>query len=612
MKNKGVFYLSVLFFFSLMSCVRNECRVTSPDGSLSMELGVREGVLSYRIFKDTTLVLDYSDMCWSVSGIQYGSRVEEIKVQDKSRETVSYEVLGGHAFAEEQYHRVLYKIVSDTFPESFLEVRAFNGGIAFRYLKPGKDTVSIGDFTEFSLPAETKVWLQGNVRYYEGDYQLYDVSALSEGQLAGPPVVLKYPDQDFYAAITESDLSNFAGMSLEVTEQGTFRSRLDGATVLSGDIHTPWRVVLVGSLNDLVNNDEITALSDSASPELFEHSESWLHPGKCVWSWLTGTGVSFENMKKFSALAGELGIEYNLVDEGWSSWQEGEKDGWALMKELVDYSSERGVKIWAWKAYPDRNGIPGIQTPERRAAFFQKCKETGIVGLKIDFFDSESQEITKYYQETLEEAARYGLMINFHGCNKPTGLNRSYPNEMCREGIKGYEYGVSTDCNVTLPFTRLLAGHGDATPLMMNPGQMNGTTMAHQLASAVVYSSPLLCLAAHPEEIAQSPNRDFIVSMPVVWDETVVLPPSEIGELVLFARRSGDVWYVAGMTKAPQDFELALSFLDNKKQYRVLSVMDVAEQPCLTANEEDTVEGGERLAVRMNARGGFVAKISPL
>ncbi len=612
MERKGWFWIvAVLLGSVLAACGRTEYAVKSPDGSVVVEMAVRDGNLCYRVFKDATLVVDRSDMLWSVAGDRLGSRVEKMKIRRKDAKDASFDVLGGHASGRERYNGVLCEIVSDTLPAFLLEVRAFDEGVAFRYLSDAAGAAEIDDFTTFIVPSGTTVWLQDNIRYYEGNYSAHDADDLSEGQLAGPPVVVKYPQPDLYAAVTEAGLADFAGMALRVSGKRVFQAELDGKTLLSGNVRTPWRVVLVGSLNDLVNNDVVAALSENPSETLFRDADRWLKPGKCVWSWLTGTGVSFENMKKFSEWAGQLGIEYNLVDEGWSSWQEDGKDGWALMKELVDYSAERNVKVWAWKAYPDRNGIPGIQTPERRKEFFEKCKETGIAGLKIDFFDSESQEITKYYRETLREAAEYGLMINFHGCDKPTGLNRTYPNEMSREGIRGYEYGISTDCNVTLPFTRLLAGHGDVTPLVLNPGQMNGTTLAHQLASAVIYSSPLLCLAAHPEEILNSPDREFIVSMPTVWDETVVLPPSEIGEAVLWARRSGSVWYVGGMTKERRSFELDLSFLD-AGEYAVSCITDIPDQPHDAARKEERLTGSDKLRIEMNARGGFAAKISPL
>lgn len=598
------------FLFALQMVNASEIfTVKSPDGSVSIEIKVKDQKLIYQVFKRKNRVIAEANMRWAVAHQEFGHQVNSIKMIKKAKNDSSYPVLGGHSKARDKYHAAIYRIHSDKASDFNVEVRAFNDGVAFRYLLENDKTVEVNDLTTFAIPEYSKVWLQGNTKHYEGDYLEKNVDELAIGQIAGPPVVIQYPENDLYAAITESGLYDFAGMSLKVSEKRTFQSQLDGKTIKHGDIHTPWRVIMVGTMNNLVNNDIVTNLSDATSPELFAHSSSWLKPGKCVWSWLTGTGVSYENMREFSKLAGELGIEYNLVDEGWSSWQEGGKDGWAMMKELVDYSEKQNVKIWAWKAYPDRKGIPGLQTAARRTDFFKKCKEIGIVGLKIDFFDSEAADITTYFKETLEEAAKYGLMINFHGCNKPTGLNRTYPNEMTREGIKGYEYGMSLDCNVTLPFTRLLAGHGDVTPLTLNKGQMKGTTEAHQIASAVIFSAPLLCLTAHPSEILANANRDFISGIPVVWDETIVLPPSKIGQTVLFAKRSGKDWYIAGMTKEAKEFTINGSFL-GKGNHVMHTIQDMV-------GEQGTVDGGnvrvtnkDQFQIKMNKGGGFVARIT--
>jgi alpha-glucosidase len=326
-----------------------------------------------------------------------------------------------------------------------------------------------------------------------------------------------------------------------------------------------------------------------------------------------------EDMMMFSKWAGELGIPYNLVDAGWGYWKDGDKDCWAVMKDLVDYSAKQNVKILLWKGYPDMGGIEGINTPQRWESFVKKCKEAGVAGMKIDFFNNEGQEITKFYHDALEDAAKNKLVINFHGSNKPTGLSHTFPNEMNREGIQGNEGGVNAGRAIILPFTRLLAGHADYTPLFLNqsikdfnePYSLGNTSWCHQIASALIFSAPLLCLSANPEDILKNPNRDFICSMPTVWDETIVLPPSEIGELVLMARRSGKDWYVAGMTQKPQpDINVSLKFLE-KGNYKAHLIKDVPDQQTVTRIENIVLTAKENFSIKMNSNGGFVAKLSP-
>lgn len=607
---------AILAAFTL-SCSKPVYTVVSPDKSMKIEIKTSGEQLYYMVTKGNHAIIDTSEIVWTINDITFGTRTDKITEVEKKTENTEYPTVGIHSLAIDHCNTVSYKISSNGIPDFLLEVKAFDDGVAFRYVAEYDGESSVDDFTTFVLPRKSEVWYQGDVNYYEGTYVRQNAENLKVDQLAGPPVVIKDPQTGIYSAITEAGLYDFAGMALQATGEQTFKARLSGKTIKRGKIETPWRVIMAGDLNTLVNNDIITNLSEKPSEELFKGSSGWIKPGKCVWSWLTEYNirskysVTFEDMKTFSKLAGELGFEYNLVDEGWGSWKQGDKDCWAMMKELVDYSAAYGVKIWAWKAYPDRKGIPGLQTVEKRREFFKKCKEIGVVGLKIDFFDNEGQDITKFYQDALKDAAEYQLMLNFHGCNKPTGLNRTFPNELSREGIRGNEGGVNVDCDVTLPFTRLIAGHGDFTPLFLNEEMMGGTSWPHQIASAFAFSSPLLCLAANPDDILANPSREFICSMPTVWDETIVLPPSEIGELVLLAKRKGKEWYIAGMTKEEQTgLTINLSFL-GQGTYNAHLIKDTSGSQVSATIEDIQVTANRKLPVTMNPKGGFVAKISP-
>jgi alpha-glucosidase len=314
-------------------------------------------------------------------------------------------------------------------------------------------------------------------------------------------------------------------------------------------------------------------------------------------------------MKVFSDLASELGFEYNLVDEGWSDWKDGSRDCWDLMKELVDYSAKKGVKIWVWKAYPDRKGIEGLHDPEKRVAFFKKCKEIGIAGMKLDFFDSEDQNIIQFYQEALRDAAKYQLMVNFHGANKPTGETRTWPNEMTREAVRGMENRVPwAPSNSILPFTRYLAGHADFTPV--NFGKRIGeVTWSHHIATMVIYTSPFLCIGAEPQDILDNPAKELIKSIPPVWDETIVLPQSKIGELAIYARRKGDTWFLAAVNglNEPKTLTLDLSFL-KKGSYKLTAMKDDPAKQASATMSNTQVSAGTPYTVELNAAGGFICR----
>lgn len=602
----------------------------SPDRSVKMEILQFNGQLQYRLFKHGSLIIDKSDIKWMVNDHVFGTQTNKVQLLEKKRVHTTYQTTGTHSIAINSSNNFKYMVTSDGGRSFGLEIRVFNEGAAFRYTLNEPGTSEINDLTRFVLPAQTKVWSQGDIKYYEGMYGMQLSDSLHAGQLAGPPVVVQYPGT-LYAAVTEGGLYDFAGMALVVSGKRTFETKLSGKTIKTGNIQTPWRIIIAGSLNTLVNNDIITNVSDAPNPVLFADASSWIKPGLSVWSWLAEQNVAskykvtFNDMKLFTKWAGELNIPYNLVDEGWGDWKDGEKDNWEMVRELVAYGATQHVKTWLWKAYPDRKGIEGINTPEKRRRFFKKCSELGIAGLKIDFFDSEAQEITRFYGDALKDAAEFKLMLNFHGANKPTGISRTYPNEMSREGIQGNEYGPNVSRGVVLPFTRLIAGHGDYTPLFLsydrkgdttwnqryNREMMGGTSWTHQIATALIFSSPLLCLSVNPLDLLNNPNKAFITTIPVTWDETIVLPPSEIGALALMARRSGKDWYIAGLTlKAVENMNVNLSFL-GKGKYNIVSLNDDPVAQTSIIQNKNELTSAQTLSINMNADGGYVAKITP-
>jgi alpha-glucosidase len=434
----------------------------------------------------------------------------------------------------------------------------------------------------------------------------------------GPPVTIELPSNTGYVAITEGGLTDFAGMSLVANGNRGLVANLSGKIHRLAAMESPWRIVEIGKdLNTLVNCDIISNVSPPYDIKLFPqgYNTDWIKPGRSVWSWLAKPrSITLENMKHFSDLAAKLGFEYNLVDEGWSNWKDSvnNKDCWDMMKELVDYAATRGVKIWVWKAYPDRKGIPGIKDAEQRKAFFQKCKDIGVVGMKVDFFDNEAQEIIQFYQAALHDAAEYHLMMNFHGANKPTGETRTWPNEMTREAVRGMENRPPwAQSNTILPFTRYLAGPADYTPVHFGD-RMGEVSWAHHVASMVIFTSPFLCVGADPQSILDNPCREMIQSIPPVWDETIVLPQSKIGELVLYLRRKGTTWFLAAMSSSNEQktIEADLSFL--KSNYRFSSVMDDKDKQANALPENGIILANSKFSITLNANGGYVGRFEKL
>ena len=582
----------------------------SPSKQLTVRVSVDDNHLSYRALHRRQTILEDSRLAWSVGSKEWGANVTGVRMVKGKKRTTGYPTIGSHSMAHNTYRAYTLDVREAAGSDYQIEFRLYDTGIAFRYLTSSDETCVVNDQTTFRLPAGADCWMQTNAKYYEDGYAHYESDNLLKDKVAGPPVTVKYPS-GVYAAITEGNLVNFGGMGLKVVEADCFQSLPEGETTLSGEIATPWRIVMVGDLNSLVNNDIVSDVSSPLSP-VFRGDTSWIKPGNCVWSWLAGYDVTLENMKKFTDWAAELGVPYNLVDEGWSHWEDkvGGKDAWQMVAELVEYSAKKGVKVWLWKAYPDRKGIDGLQTVERRRNFFRKCKELGIAGLKIDFFDSERQEVTKFYADALHDAAEYGLMINFHGSNKPTGLTRTYPNEVTREAILGLEYGSSSAYqDVVTPFSRFLAGHADYTPMSFEAWRMGNTTETHQIVQTAIFLSPFRCYGGRPEDYLRHPAKDIFLNIPTMWDETIVLSPSEVGECVLMARRKGADWYIAGMAgEKAVETTVPLSFL-GKGTYSLTTLSDGDDRQCQMNRGE--LQRGDVLPVKMAMGGGFLAVLKP-
>jgi hypothetical protein len=597
------------------STLQAQTSVQSPDKKITLTLTRSNEQLLYQVTFNGKTVIAPSSLALEIAGAPTRAVNGTGKpVFTKVNET--YSSRGVHSKAVNNYQQVTLPVTgAGNVPVFRVQARVFNNGVAFRYLldAAGKNTID-ADNTVFSIPAGSTIWSQGDIGAYEAKYRQQDIGEVKAGQKAGPPLTIQLPEGAGYAAITEGGLTDFAGMSLVATGNNPIKAHLTGQTQTTGNIATPWRIIQIGAdLNTLVNCDIVYNVSPPMDKQLFPqgYNSSWIKPGKSVWSWLAGNGdVTFENMKRFSKWAGELGFAYNLVDEGWSRWNDGGKDKWQLLKELVQYSDSQHVKVWVWKAYPDRNGVPGLKDATARRAFFKQCKDIGIVGLKIDFFDEESQEVIDFYQAALKDAAAMHLMLDFHGANKPTGEARTWPNEMSREGIRGLENGTDwPGHNTTLPFTRYLAGHGDYTPLTFRDiGK--GTTLTHQVATMAAFTSPFLCVAADPQAILASPAKEMIQSIPAVWDETVILPQSKIGALAVMARRSGDTWYLCALNgTTPTTVTIDASFL-GKGNYHAAIMGDDQSSVDKAQFSDQTVTGKSKITITMPPGGGYLARFS--
>lgn len=252
-----------------------------------------------------------------------------------------------------------------------------------------------------------------------------------------------------------------------------------------------------------------------------------------------------------------------------------------------------------------------VFTPEQRQDYFRRAKAAGIVGLKLDFPERPNAQWVNWYDDVLRDAGKAQLMIDFHGAVKPSGRDRTYPHEMTREAILGRESGKLPALHDTaLPFTRLVQGNADYTPTDFRLGRLNGSSWTRELAMAVVYTSPFLCYGGSPENYLGNPALDILKSVPPTWDETLVLPGSEIGRTAAFARRKGNEWFVGVINGGEaRPFSVDLGFL-GRGRFRAALISDQSQRNDAFNRTSRVVSSRDKLSFDLRRDGGYVARFS--
>ena len=598
---------------------------TSPNGTLRLAVDVSGGRLVYDITLKRQPVLERSQLGILLDWQDLGAGAKILGVE-RYRIDERYPWRGVKSEAISRANGMVLHLSSGGTPYQ-IDVRVQDDAVAYRFRLPVRGSHVPDAASTFRLPAGSIVWSHGHGGHYEATYEKRRVEDIRPGEWVAPPLTAKLPEGRGYVALLESDLRNYAGFVLEADGQNTYRERLghsapasypfrlrygvteadrlSRAAAITGPIVTPWRVVMAGDLNTLVTSDVIHNLAAPADPTLFPQGVQtpWVRPGRAVWRYLDGGDNSVQGIKEFSRLAGELGFEYQVVEGQWQKWSEAE------LRDVIEYSRQQKVKLLLWR---HRNTLGDVV---KRRELFAELRRAGVAGLKVDFLDHEAKEVIDLYQAILRDAAEHELVVNFHGANKPAGESRTWPNELTREGIYGLEHrGIPAwaEFNATFPFVRMLAGHADYTPVVFSAERRKDTTAAHQIASAVILTSPLLVYGGHPASFLKSPAVDLLRSVPSVWDDTRVLPGSEIGELALFARRSGTTWFIAGMNgSSAKNVAIDLSFV-GMGPYQRLLVSDQGDDPAVPSVTSDTLTGPGQFRVAVPAAGGFVMRLTPL
>ena len=595
MRNTYLF-ISVLFLSTFVVAAR-DYKISSPNGKISVTVNVGSQI-SWTASCENKEVLTSSRIAMILSDGKILGENEAVRksVTGKYNDTIYPVVANKSSLIVDNYNSLSLMFRSGL----TLTFRAYNDGVAYRFETVMKDSLIIkNEVSELQFPAGSKAWypLENSfMSHNENTFTYSSLDTIVSKHLASLPVLFRIGETN--VLLTESAIEDYPGMWLRGAGAGKLtgtwppypdeeklnRDRnlrvtkaKDYIAKTSGTRTFPWRAFVI-SANDggLLESNLVFKL---AAPNRIKDT-GWIKPGKVAWDWWNANniygvdfraGLNTETYKYYIDFASKNGIEYVVLDEGWY------KLGNVLdvapgfdIPEICNYAKSKnvGIILWVvWKTFYDQMDQA-----------LDQYSRWGVKGVKVDFMQRDDQKMVRFYYEATQKCADHQMLIDFHGAYKPDGFGRTYPNALTREGVKGMEHNkwskdVNPEHDVTLPFTRMVAGPMDYTPgAMVNMEKANFQplfsrpasqgTRVHQMAFYVVFESPLQMLADNPTNFMKEQEcTDFIVDVPVVWDDIKVLE-AKVGDYLLVARRSGKEWFVGGLTDwSPRDMDVDLSFL---------------------------------------------------
>jgi len=648
MKNLTLPTLLILFSLSLFS---QSLLVSSPDGNLKVEVQIENGISWQVHFKGKPDILKAN------VGLEFGGKevfgknpeIVSHSIREHS-ETITATVPVKSAKIDDHYNELIVNFRDD----NRLIFRAYDDGVAYRYVTSADGVVEVSsERLEIDFPDGSHCWFapeRSILSHYEQHYTYTRIDTIAAGKFHAMPLLVNTP-ANVRIWISEADQYDYPAMFLTANGNNTLRAMFpkfilqaepnekrspdrneilikeaDYIARTQGSRSFPWRVfVVTDDDRKLASSNLVYQLS---SPEAIENA-GWIKPGKVAWDWYNANnihGVNFKSglntatYKYYIDFAAKYNIEYVILDEGWSLTTTDilgfnpEMD----VHELIRYGKSKNVGIILWVLWK-----PLITDLGR---ILKTYADWGAAGVKVDFMQRADQQMVNYYEEIARVAAQNQLLVDFHGSFKPNGLHRKYPNVLSYEGVRGNENNkwsdqITPEHNLTLPFTRMLAGPMDYTPgAMRNANKKNFAisferpmslgTRCHQLAMYVVYESPLQMLCDSPSSYLAEPEIPaFLSQIPTVWDETIILDAS-VADYILSARRRDDNWYLGGITDlTPRVMEVDFSFLPDGN-FRIELMRDGINAERFAEDyrrEILTVNKKTRLNVSLASGGGFAA-----
>lgn len=645
--------LLLLIFWGILGA--KSYTLKSPDGKILVTIDT-EPKLQYSVHVGENEVLESSPLSMTIND---GQKLGEINRVEKAEESTIKETIKPTVQEKRKtildYCNELKLQFSGNYGVIF---RAYDDGVAYRFYTKMNHEITIRDeLVRFNFPGDPDVLLPMENSLFTSQEKTYRSMKLREanGQLAYLPVIVTLENGQ-RIALTEVHVEDYAGLFINAGVSGTpsftgvlpkyptkeaqrgerserhlyVDERADYIAKTEGNRLFPWRLLVIPENDgDLIETDIVYRLA----PPLRLKDTDWIKPGKVAWDWYNAmllygvdfkSGVNTKTYKHYVDFAAKHGLEYIILDEGWSDPGDLFKINPDMdMNALLTYALSKNVGIIPWVVW--------LTLDRQMDDALKMFEDWGVAGIKVDFMDRDDQKIVNWYWTVAEKAAKHHLLLDFHGAYKPTGLRRAYPNVITREAVKGMEYtkwsaDVTPEHNVTIPFTRMLAGPMDFTPgATQNANEANFNpvferpmslgTRCHQMAMLVVYESPLQMICDSPSHYKREPEMmSFLGPVPSVWDETIVLD-ARLADYVLIARKSGKDWWLGAMTDwSERKLKVDLFFL-GKGKYEAVVFADGPNASRIGIDYTKSVKSvssKDVLPVHMAPGGGWAAHLKPV
>lgn len=629
--------------------------ISSPGNKIEVRISLKNQI-TYSVYFNSTEIISDSPISMTINdNVILGKRlILENATRTKGEEKIIPPVKEKRSVINDRYNQLNLKFRGNY----GVIFRVYDDGVAYRFYTGYRVPIKIkNEEATFTFPDNYSVYfpfIKSLHTSFESNYTYLPLKEIGNQRFGFAPVVVDIPGGP-KVAITEAAVDDYPGMFLTGSDQG--RPMLVGKFALypmeeklrensdrelevvkeadyiaetRGNREYPWRLIVLAEKDaDLVSTDIVYRLS----PPLELKDVSWIKPGKVAWDWWNAnnifgvnfkSGLNTDTYKFYIDFASKYGIEYIILDEGWSDPTDLFKVNPEIhLEELARYGQQKNVGLILWCVW-----LTLDKQMDRALDYFQRI---GIKGIKVDFMDRDDQKIVNFYRRCASAAAKRKLIVDFHGAHKPVGLRRAFPNILTKEGVLGLEYSkwsnlVTPEHDLLLPFLRMLAGPMDYTPGAMRNAQekqfrpvfdlpMSQGTRCHQLAMYLVYESPLQMLCDSPSAYLKEPEvMEFLSKVPTVWDETLVLE-AKIGDYVVVARKNGEDWYLGAMTDwTPRELEIRLDFLEPGKIWQAHLWLDgpnASRYASDFSHKNLQIASGESLKLSLAPGGGAVVRFAP-